>query len=323
MKRALIATALLIAATASADVTRFASGNPVDVKPRLHGPVLDLVGGGTDLEPPAQMFVDLVRGCMDCNTKLDVVVLRASGADGYNEFFLKLNGVNSVTTFVITDRESASRDDVVKAVRNAEIVFFAGGDQCNYVRYFHGNALQQAVEQVYKRGGGIGGTSAGLAIESELIYDACPNQSAQSKDVLLDPFSADVSLSRFFRWRYMNATITDTHFQQRDRMGRLITFLARAMHDGMARQIDGIGVNERTSVIVDRDGKAHVIGAGPVFIVRGDHKPEICRKGEPLTWRGIKVWRINAGESFDMTDRVSGVPKEIDVIEGKLSGDPY
>ena len=58
-------------------------------------------------------------------------------------------------------------------VQRAEIVFFAGGDQCNYVRLIKGTALEAAVEAVHARGGGVGGTSAGEAIQGEIVYDSC------------------------------------------------------------------------------------------------------------------------------------------------------
>lgn len=72
----------LVAVSASADLTRYASGNPDDARLRLHGPVLILDGGGgSDSVDPYQLAIDRVRGCTDCGRTLDVVVLRASGSD--------------------------------------------------------------------------------------------------------------------------------------------------------------------------------------------------------------------------------------------------
>lgn len=39
---------------------------------------------------------------------------------------------------VITDRAAAERADVEEIVNKAEIVWFAGGDQCNYIRWIKG-----------------------------------------------------------------------------------------------------------------------------------------------------------------------------------------
>lgn len=315
--------ASLFAASGQAELVRFFSGNDTDVKPKLHGPYLILAGGGTDQDEAMQAAIDGVRGCKDCDTKLDVAVLRVSGADGYNPGFMGLKGVNSVVSFVITDRASAEREDVARAVRNAEIVFFAGGDQCNYVRWIKGTRTSEAVKNVYKRGGAIGGASAGLAIQGQIAYDACPNQSAQSKDVLLDPYSDDVSLSYdFFNWPNMGRTITDTHFSQRDRMGRLLVFMARAFAQE-ERRIEGLGISEATVLLVDGKGSGRVFGKGPVHVIFEEKKPEVIQRAIPLTARGFKIWRFESGETIDLRRTPPRAPKIIDVVKGKLSADPY
>ncbi len=338
MKRALLLLLFLTAVPAHSALTRYFSGSTHDSAPALHGPALILAGGGKDVESALQAAIDTVRGCDTCTTAVDVAVLRASGADGYNPLFMSLHGVNSVVTFVITDRAAAERRNVARAVRNAEVVFFAGGDQCNYIRWIKGTRTAKAVESVYARGGAVGGTSAGLAILGDIVYDACPDQSAQSKDVLLDPYSVDVSLSRdFFRWPFLTSTITDTHFKQRDRMGRLLVFLARSIHDrDLSRQggqagkpaphrpaLTGVGVSERTTLLLKPDGKAVVMGEGPAYLIRADARPELCEKGRPLTYRGFKVWRFGASETIDLAKPPTEGYTTLDVIDGKLSRDPY
>ena len=314
----------MIAALVFAELLRFFSGNDVDVKPKLHGPYLVLAGGGGDQDEAMQAAIDGVRGCNDCPTTLDVVVLRASGAEGYNPWFMAMKGVNSVASYVITDRASADRADVVKAVRNAEVVFFAGGDQCNYIRWIKGTRTADAVKDVYKRGGAVGGSSAGLAIQGEIVYDACPNQSAKSADVLLDPYSEDVSLSRdFFRWPTLRGVITDTHFHERDRMGRLLVFLARSLSAGDVRRATGLGIDAATVVLVDRKGVGRVMGNGAAYVIVADRKPEVIERSIPLTSRAYKIWRFYPGETIDL-DRLPKTPtKVIDVVKGKLSEDPY
>ncbi len=293
-------------------LTRYFSGNPGDVRPQLDGPLLLLAGGGGDVTAGLQSAIDQIRD----GGRIDVVVLRASGADGYNEYFMKLDGVDSVLTLVINDRASAAREDVVQAVRDAELVYFAGGDQCNYIRWIKGTPVERAVERVYRRGGAVGGTSAGLAIMGQYAYDACPDQSAKSAEVLLDPFHVDVSVSTgFFEWAALRGVITDTHFQQRERMGRMLVFMARS-----GARI-GLGVSEGTIALVDREGRGVVQGKGPVHVVIAEQKPEILAKGRPLTFRGLRVLRFEAGETFDLRSVTGGKP--IEVVEGRLTENAY
>ena len=320
MRTLLCLTTCLFTLTASADFARYWAGNTGDVRPALHGPVLILAGGGGDVTAAMQEAIDRVRGCRDCDAKVDIVVLRASGSNGYNSYFMEMNGVDSVVSMVITDRETSSSPDVVSLVRDAEVVFFAGGDQCNYIRWIKDTPVAEAVKGVYARGGAVGGTSAGLAIQGEIVYDACPSQSAKSAEVLVDPYHIDVSLSRgFFSWTPMRGVITDTHFQQRDRLGRLLTFLARA-YDGQT--LRGLGVSEGTVVLVDGAGTATVLGKGPAHLIRGD-APARIERGQPLDYKGLRIWRFESGATFNLQKWPASAPKTIDVVEGKLSGDPY
>lgn len=65
--------------------------------------------------------------------------MRESGGPDYNPWIFKLaqeNGVklNSVTTLLFLNRAAAFDPAVLNLVGNAEAIFFAGGDQGNYVR---------------------------------------------------------------------------------------------------------------------------------------------------------------------------------------------
>ena len=315
---------LVITLPLHAELKRYWTGNHEDVSPRLHGPALILAGGGGDQTEAMQAAVDLVRGCSECDTKIDVDVLRASGGEGYNSYLMKLDGVNSVVSMVITDRDSAARREVAGIVRSAELVFFAGGDQCNYIRWIKGTPIEDAVEAVYRRGGAIGGTSAGLAIQGEIVYDACPNQSAKSPEVLLDPYHEDVSLSRhFFDWPLMRNVITDSHFQQRDRLGRLLVFMARTLAEQQEKRVIGAGISERTVLLVDKNGAGRVYGDGPVHIVVADKRAEKLNRGEAMTMRGMKMWRFEKGATVDLRRLPAQGFKALDVVDGVVTADPY
>lgn len=315
--------ALLFALPLSADLRRFDTGNPADVRPALHGPIIHLAGGGGDVDAAYREVIDRIRGCSDCDAKLDVVVLRASGGNGYNDYLQAMPGVDSVTTFVITDLHSAYKEEVIHAVRDAEYVFFAGGDQCNYIKYFYRGPIQKMIEAVYARGGAIGGTSAGMAIQGRAVYDACNDASAQSARALADPYNDEISFTTdYFGWRFLENVITDTHFAQRNRMGRLLAFIARQFRETGAPFL-GIAANEKTAVLVDERGIAHVVGEGPAYFVLGDHLPEHATPGQPLTYCGYKVWRAAAGLSFDLVHYPRTGHYAVDVQNGVILQNPY
>ena len=325
-RRGVLLALLSVAAcrAAGAAETRYLTGDPADARPKLHGPAYHLQGGGTDVAAAFQWMIDEVRGCAGCPARLDVVVLRSSGAGGYNDFVMKMNGVDSVETLVIRDRADSETEAVRRTVENAEVVFFAGGDQCNYVRYFKGTAVERAVERVHARGGGVGGTSAGLAILGDVAYDACSGGSAKSADSLRDPYHRDVTFTYdFFDWPVLRGVITDTHFVERDRMGRLLVFIARQLKEKRYRRVTGLAVERETSVAADRRGRARVMGKGPVYLVVGDRAPEVCEPGRPLTYTGYKLWKLTAGAAFDLKRPPAAGHYTVSVRDGKILGDPY
>jgi len=311
------------ALTAEAKVTRYLTGNAADVAPTLHGPVLNLGGGSTDVDEALQWMIDKARGCTTCGTTVDVVILRSSGSNGYNDYIYAMNGVDSVESLVITSARDSNTVAVETTVRNAEVIFFAGGDQCNYVKYFKGTRVETAVESVYSRGGAVGGTSAGCAILSEYVYDGCSG-SAVSSNALANPYHRTVTFTYgFFLWNFMNGTITDQHFVARDRMGRMMAFLARQIKDGRTTAALGLAVNEQTSVVVDQNGVATVMGAGPAYFVLADHMPEVCQSGTPLTYSNYKIWKVNTGGTFNLQNRpISGYYLR-SVSTGVININPY
>jgi cyanophycinase len=325
MRRALslLVLAAVFALPAEAKVTRYLTGNAADVVAPLAGPAHDFGGGGTDVDAALQWLIDQVRGCTSCATKIDVVILRSSGSNGYNSYIYAMNGADSVETLVITSAKDANTAAVETTVRNAEVVFFAGGDQCDYVKYFKGTKVETAVESVYARGGGVGGTSAGLAIQGDFSYDGCTG-SALSSDALANPYHPTITFTYdFFHWANMANTLTDTHFVTRDRMGRTLAFLARQIQDGKAASALGVAVNEATSLEVDKNGRATVVGNGPAYFVLADHAPEVCRPGVPLTYSNFKIWKVPAGGTFDLRNRPATGYYLRSVSSGAISADPY
>lgn len=257
-----------------------------------------LMGGGADLDEAFRWLCDHADGG-------DFVVLRASGDDAYNAYVNGLCKVNSVTTIVIPDREAASEPKVVETIRSAAAVFISGGDQSKYVRFWRGTPVEAELRDAVKRGIPIGGTSAGLAIMGEYIYSAegdHPDDPDLTSDAALaDPYYRQVVLAPdLLGIPILKGIITDTHFDTRKRQGRLLVFMARILQSQQASRIRGIGVDEKTALLVEPDGQARVAGRNDVEFFEAAGKPLACKPGEPLQMEGITSWDIPHGESFDL-----------------------
>jgi cyanophycinase-like exopeptidase len=149
--------------------------------------------------------------------KGDFVVLRASGDDSYNQWIYNISDtigykLNSVTTLLFKNRKAASNNQLLGRIRNAEAIFFAGGDQGRYVNYWVNTGVQSIVQS--KLGSvTVGGTSAGLAIQGQWVYTAVVD-SAVSEEAMADPYYANMDFiaPAFLEIAHLASFITDTHF---------------------------------------------------------------------------------------------------------------
>ena len=256
------------------------------------------MGGGDDLDSAFQWLCERSGGG-------DFLVLRARGDDAYNPYIRGLCRVNSVATLVIPSREAAADPFVSATIRNAEAVFIAGGDQARYINWWMGTSVQEAINDSIMRGVPIGGTSAGLAVQGEFVYsaqgDAPDDKDLPSADTLANPYNTRVTIAhQFLNNGLLKDVITDTHFATRDRMGRSLVFMARILKDGLAERIREIAVDERTAVLLDREGTGKVVGPGTAYFMRATAHPEICKNGVPLTFRGVEARALHAGQVFNV-----------------------
>ena len=289
-------------------------GNPADATAKGTGGYV-LAGGGTD-QP------DAFKWMLNRSGGGDIVIIRASGADAYNKWIFELGGADSVETIIFNNREAASHPFVIDRLRKAEAVFIAGGDQSRYVNYWKGTPVEDELHALVKRGGPIGGTSAGLAILGEFGFGAREG-GITSKEALADCFAKPVVLDReFLELRHLQNLITDTHFVERDRLGRTLVFLARIQKDGWSRSPRAIAVDRETAVLVDPStGRATLAGKNTAYFLTTTLQPDVCAAGKPLTLRGVNVYRIDASGTFDLRAwrGTGGLAYSLDVINGVVS----
>ncbi|HND47175.1 MAG TPA: cyanophycinase, partial [Anaerolineales bacterium] len=247
---------------------------------------------GTDVDAAFQWMINKSGGG-------DFVVIRASGTDAYNPYIYGLGTVDSVETLIITSRTGASDPFVLDKINNAEALFIAGGDQADYVNYWKGTPVEDAIHNLIARNVPIGGTSAGLAILGEISFSAA-NGTVDSSTALGNPFGRRIALEHdFLTVPYLSSLITDSHFVTRDRMGRLVTFLARIVNDGLATQAKGLGIDEETAVVVEADGSASILGNGAAYFLQTPGTPEVCLPKTDLTYRNVSVYRISGSATFN------------------------
>jgi cyanophycinase len=283
------------AASAKPSYEYYVTGNGNDVTGVTTSGGLLLMGGGTDVDAGFQWMIAKAGGG-------DFVVIRASGTDAYNPWIYNdLGGVDSAETIIIKNRAAASDPFVLDKINKAEALFIAGGDQKDYVTYWKGTPVEDAIHSLAARNVPIGGTSAGLAIMGEFVFSAA-NGTIDSPTALSNPYNGKVALARdFLILPNMGGIITDSHFVTRDRMGRLVAFLGRIVKDGWAGTAKGIGIDEMTALAVEPNGTATIFGSGAVYFLRTPGQPEICKARTPLTFRNLSVYRASGSATFNLT----------------------
>lgn len=317
-KITLLLCALSIQFTFSQNYTEYLTGNTTDVTTNQQQGIC-LMGGAAEKDEAMVWFLNKADGG-------DVVVLRASGSDGYNDYFYTDLGVtiNSVRTFVIANVAGATDSYVLQSVANAEAIWFAGGDQYDYVSLFRDNAMEDALNTfINVKQGVIGGTSAGMAILGNYYFTA-QNGTVTDAQALGNPYHSRMTMgyNDFLQIPYLESVVTDMHYDDPDRRGRHTAFMARFATDNGSRPF-GIACNEYTAVCVDANGEAHVYGEYPqydefAYFLQGncveDFAPETCVAGQPLTWNrnaeAVKVYKVpgtdNGTNYFNIADWSTG-----------------
>jgi len=114
-------------------------------------------------------------------------------------------------------------------------------------------------------------------------------------------------------------TVTDAHFVTRDRMGRLIVFMARILASGDVKQIKGIGINEQTAVLLEPDGRSSIVGNGAAYFLYAATPASVLKAGTPLSIHDISVQKVTPGGSFDLRSwKGTATRYTFDVVEGTI-----
>ena len=106
-------------------------------------------------------------------------------------------------------------------------------------------------------------------------------------------------------------------------------FLARLNSSADAsagEKIFGIGVDEKTALLIDADGTGRLAegSAGSAWIVQPQNAAKDLRTGKPLSMSDIRLSRIDGSGSIDLKTRVVQRPADeatISIRDGKLSTD--
>jgi cyanophycinase len=261
-----------------------------------------LIGGREDREGEAvllRFLVEQIKG-----GKLVVATLASSLAqeqwEQYHRLFNRL-GLKEVEHLTIGQRETLCDEHWCKVLDGAKAVFFTGGDQYRLTTRLGGTKAWERIEQIYRKGGIIAGTSAGAAALSEVMLSSGRGEEAYRSDAA--PFLAPgLGLAKNM--------IVDQHFSERGRIRRLLHAVAQNP------RLLGVGIDEDTAVLIEGETGFQVLGSGAVYIIDGRELTYSNISGE-VPERTLSVFNVGLHvlSHHDQFDLLTRQPVLVSAVE--------
>ncbi|MFC2088046.1 T9SS type A sorting domain-containing protein [Calditrichota bacterium] len=260
-----------------------------------------LVGGGSEnynrwSDEPYGWFVQQA----DSGKIINIDVSTASS--WYPNYFKWLGADQSSHELQISNQTIANDSATYSELISAKGIFIEGGDQWDYVSTWKGTLVEDAIHYVFNSGGAIGGTSAGLAILGEVVFDA-KYGSAYPDVVAYNPYNSRINFTDDFLEILPNI-LTDSHLHSRGRLGRLIPMMARRIQDFEENNIIGIGITDNTALCIDENKMAKTYGDAAVTILYvSDNSYISCQPNKPLTFTNINFDQLIPGAVYDLNTK--------------------
>lgn len=165
------------------------------------------------------------------------------------------------------------------------------------------------------------------------VHDVCC-AGETSPQALADPYNSDITLAYgFIALPFLQTVLTDTHFVERDRMGRMLTLMARVIHDQKllptptGSPIRAVGVDAGTALLLNATtGLATIVGLGTAYVCTPSQIATVILPGQPLSFSGLMCMRLDVSrlDTYDFAQfRGTGVVYEQSIIAGVLQSLPY
>ena len=252
-----------------------------------------IIGGAEDKLRQRQIlsrFVSLAGG-----TEARVAVISTASSLGdeatelYQSLFRQL-GIPEVRGLRPLTREDANQPAAIEAVKDATGIFMTGGNQLRLSSVIGGTGLGRAIIDRHKHGVIVAGTSAGAsAISTHMVAFGTSGATPKQR---MTQMSAGLGL--------LPGVIIDQHFEQRNRIGRLLALVAQSP------ALLGIGIDEDTAALVSPAGMMEVLGKGSVTILdpaKLQTDAYEVKRHKPIMVSGVILHSLPSGYRFDLRKR--------------------
>lgn len=247
--------------------------------------------GGVHTQETSKKFIELAGGE---NARI-IIIPNAGSSPVYNSELHKkeFQELGAKAEYLLFTRETADADSNLKKMDWANAVYFLGGDQSDLTSDMLGTKLLQKVYDIYNNGGVIGGSSAGAAVQSEIMITGNELLNKDSSSAFVSIQKGNIETAKGFG--FIKSAIIDQHFLKRKRHNRLITLMCE--HPNLL----GIAIDEATAVVVYPDDTFEVIGNNQVLVYDPTEAKNIREdKNGNLGTTGMKMHLLINGDKFDL-----------------------
>ncbi|NWF58252.1 MAG: cyanophycinase [Fischerella sp.] len=201
-------------------------------------------------------------------------------------------GAKKVELLDIREREQCEYRDYQESLEACTGVFLTGGDQLRLCGVLSDTPAMDIIRRRVRMGEmTLAGTSAGAAVMGHHMIAGGGSGESPNRSLV------DMATGLGF----IPEVIVDQHFNNRNRMGRLMS--AIASHPDRL----GIGIDEDTCALFERDGWLQVLGKGSVTIVdptevTHTNEPHVGAT-EPLNLHNLRLHILSHGDRFHLYQR--------------------
>jgi cyanophycinase len=212
----------------------------------------------------------------------------AKAFEEYSKVFEKI-GITQVGHIHHNLRKEVLDDQLVDRVKNADAIFFSGGDQLKLTALYGGSSfLTQVKERYIHHRLVIGGTSAGaMALSTPMIYAG--NEEVQE-------LGGEIKITTGLE--FLKDVCVDTHFVHRGRFVRMAQVIVSNP------TCIGMGIEEDTAIIVRNGSEVEVVGSGTVIVIEGFEiekaNIEDFTSDKPLSVRNLRVHLLSSQDTFEI-----------------------
>jgi cyanophycinase len=265
--------------------------------------MLFIIGGAEeklkDKESKKKDIIDLevlkqFIGLVEKKNPLIEVITTASGEDVEETFKEYKHTFTSICSCTVNHINHQKREDIDELeienrVKQADAIFFSGGDQLKLTSIYGGTQMMLLIKQRYiNEKLVIAGTSAGaMALSTPMIF------AGTGADEMV---AAGVKITTGFE--FLKDVCIDTHFVHRGRFVRMAQVIATNP------SCIGVGIEEDTAILVKKGTQATVYGCGVIIIINGKNSKgnniTDFNEDKALSIRDLNVSILAKGEQFEI-----------------------